>query len=336
MTGFAYLAIKAVAIALAGICLMAVAGLAYQSISQAADDQRYIPPGRLVDIGGRRLHLLCAGQAAGPTVVIEAGSGNDSMFWDGMVGRVSAFTHVCAYDRAGLGWSDAVSGPRSFDDRAADLHALLTKADIAGPYVLVGHSYGGYIVRRFAAAYPASVAGMVLVDAPDEEFSFAPEGLRDAADIGAREWRLGWLIRLGLLRLGIALFPDRFDPLKNVPAEVHGEMTALFLRSSRHFAVADEMAAYGRVPPARRVAYGFGRLGDMPLVVVSRAAQDPVTGVATFPEWQEAQARLAALSTKSTRIIAEKSGHMIQFTQPALIVEAIHRVLADISENAHG
>lgn len=100
--------------------------------------------------------------------MIEAGSGNDVTLWQGIVGRVSHFTHVCAYDRAGLGWSDPVAGPRSFDDRAKDLHALLQHADIAGPYILVGHSYGGYIVRRFAAAYPQSVSGIVLIDSPDE------------------------------------------------------------------------------------------------------------------------------------------------------------------------
>ncbi len=335
MGGVTYLAIRILACGLVGICLAALAGLGYQSLSEAADARRYPPPGRLVDIGGRRLHLICAGSAAGPTVVIEAGSGNNSTYWTDMVHRVSAFARVCTYDRAGLGWSDPVSGSRSFDDRAADLHALLVNAEVAGPYVLVGHSYGGYIVRRFAAAYPASVAGIVLVDAVEEEWSFAPEGLQDAAHIGAQEWWRGWAIRLGLDRLAIALFPGRFDPLRGVPAEVHGQMTALWLRSSRHFAVADEMAAYRSVPADRRGPHGFGLLGDLPLVVVSRGAKDPFTGVATFPEWQQAQLRLAALSTNSVHVIASKSGHAIQFSEPGLISGAIRRVLANTDEPVH-
>ncbi len=329
------LTFRAIAVVIAVGGLLALAGAAYQQLSEAADLKRYKPPGSLIDIGGRRLHLLCAGPAAGPTVVIEAGSGNDTMFWEDMVRRVSAFARGCTYDRAGLGWSDPVSGARTIDDRAADLHTLLVKAGVAEPYVLVGHSYGGYIVRRFAALYPSSVAGIVLVDTPDEAFSFAPEGLRDIENIRAREWRLGTAIRFGLLRLAILLFPGRFDPLKDVPPEIHGQMTALFLRTSRHFAVADEMASYGKVPPAWRTAHGFGLLGNRPLVVISRGAQDPVSGAMTFPEWQDAQVRLTQLSTVSTHVVAAKSGHMIQFSEPGLISGAIRHVLTEFANTAN-
>jgi hypothetical protein len=121
-----------------------------------------------------------------------------------------------------------------------------------------------------------------------------------------------------------------------MPAEVHGQMTALFLRGSRHFAVADEMAAYANLPPDRRAAGGCGLLGDIPLVVVSRGPKDPFTGVETFPEWQQAQARLTTLSTNSTHIIASKSSYMIQFSEPGVIVGAIKRVLAEGAERAHG
>jgi len=278
-------------------------------------------------MGGRRLHLLCAGKVSDHTVVIEAGSGNDVTLWQGILGRVSRFTHVCAYDRAGLGWSDPVSGPRSFDDRARDLHSLLERADIAGPYILVGHSYGGYVVRRFAAAYPQSVSGIILIDSPDEVWSFAAEGLLDAQTIGAQEWRRGLAVQFGLLRLATRLFPDRFDPLQGVPDEARGEQMALYFRSSRHFAIADEMAAYKAVPPEERRLYGFGRLGDTPLVIVSRGRNDPVTGDQVYPEWDEAQKRLASLSTNSAHIVAARSGHMIQFADPGVIVSAIQRIL---------
>jgi pimeloyl-ACP methyl ester carboxylesterase len=307
--------------------MCALSGAAYQHFSKMSDLRRYPPPGQLIDIGGRRLHLLCAGKVSDHTVVIEAGSGNDVTLWQGILGRVSRFTHVCAYDRAGLGWSDPVSGPRSFDDRARDLHSLLQHADIAGPYILVGHSYGGYVVRRFAAAYPQSVSGIILIDSPDEVWSFATEGLLDAQTIAAREWRYGFAAQFGLLRLGTILFPDRFDPLKGVPDDARGEQMALYLRSSRHFAIADEMAAYKAVPLEERSPGGFGRLGDAPLVVVSRGLNDPVTGEQVYPEWEEAQKRLASLSTNSVRIVAARSGHMIQFTEPGVIISAIQRLL---------
>ena len=152
MDALLYLTLRGLAVSIAVIGLCALSGATYQHFAKMSDLKRFPPPGRLIDIGGRRLHLLCAGKISDHTVVIEAGSGNDVTLWQGILGRVSRFTHVCAYDRAGLGWSDPVSGPRSFDDRARDLHSLLQHAGIAGPYILVGHSYGGYVVRRFAAA----------------------------------------------------------------------------------------------------------------------------------------------------------------------------------------
>jgi len=326
MDGLLYL-LRGLAASIAVIGLCALSGAAYQRFSKMSDLKRYPPPGRLIDIGGRRLHLLCAGNVSDHTVVIEAGSGNDVTLWQGILGRVSRFTHVCAYDRAGLGWSDPVSGPRSFDDRARDLHSLLQHADIAGPYILVGHSYGGYVVRRFAAAYPQSVAGIILIDSPDEVWPFAAEGLLDAQTIGAQEWWRGLAVQFGLLRLATRLFPVRFDPLKGVPDEARGEQMALYLRSSRHFAITDEMTAYKAVPPEERSPGGFGRLADMPLVVVSRGWNDPATGDQVYPEWEEAQKRLTCLSTNSVHIVAARSGHMIQFTEPGVIISAIQRLL---------
>jgi pimeloyl-ACP methyl ester carboxylesterase len=327
MDGLLYLVLRGLAVSIAVIGLCAVSGATYQYFSGMSDWKRYPPPGQLIDIGGRRLHLLCAGKLADRTVVIEAGSGNDVTLWQGILGRVSRFAHVCAYDRAGLGWSDPVSGPRSFDDRARDLHSLLQHAGIAGPYILAGHSYGGYIVRRFAAAYPQSVSGIILIDSPDEVWSFAADGLLDAQTIGAQEWWRGLAAQFGLLRFATRLFPDRFDPLKGVPDEARAEQMALNLRSSRHFAIADEMAAYKAVPLEERSPYGFGRLGDTPLVVVSRGWNDPVTGDQVYPEWEEAQKRLATLSTNSVHIIAARSGHMIQFTEPGVIISAIQRLV---------
>ena len=327
MDGLLYLMLHGLALSIAVTGLCALSGVAYQHFSNSWDLKRYPPPGRLIDIGGRRLHLLCAGKVSDHTVIIEAGSGNDVTLWQGILGRVSRFTHVCAYDRAGLGWSDPVSGPCSFDDRARDLHSLLQHAGIAGPYILVGHSYGGYVVRRFAAAWPQSVSGIILIDSPDEVWSFVAEGLLDARTIGAREWRRGLAARFGLLRLAIRLFPDHFDPLKGVPDEARAEQMALYLRASRHFAIADEMAAYDAVPPEQRSPDGFGRLGDTPLLVVSRGWNDPATGDQVYPEWEEAQKRLASLSTNSARIVAARSGHMIQFTEPGVIVDAIQRLL---------
>ncbi len=316
---------------LALTALIAMAGAIYQIIGERSDLKRYPPPGHLVDVGRRRLHVYCAGRTNGPTVIIEAGSGNDSTLWGGIVAQVASFTRVCCYDRAGLGWSDPATLPMTFDDRASDLQAMLSGADLSGPFILVGHSYGGYIVRAFAKRQPDRVAGMVLVDAAEEGYSFDPWGLRHAQEVRAHERRLGWAARFGLLRFCVTLFPAHFDPVKGVPPDARGEMTALYLRSPRHFARADEMAAYQAVPPTMRGPGGLGLLGDLPLMVVSRGSRDPATGSPTQPEWLAAQERLAALSTRSVQVVADQSGHMIQFSQPSVIVDAIKRLWDEAS-----
>ena len=316
--------------------LIAVAGATYQIIGERGDRKRYPPPGDLVDVGGRRLHLYCAGRVHGPTVVIDAGSGNDSTLWGGIVAQVASFARACAYDRAGLGWSDPAPLPMTFNDRANDLHSVLSGAGLTGPLILVGHSYGAYIVRAFAKSHPDRVAGIVLVDAAEEGYGFDPWGLRHAAEVRAREHRVGWAARLGLLRFCVTLFPAHFDPVKGVPPDARDEMRALYLRSSRHFASADEMAAYEAVPPAMRGPGGLGLLGDLPLMVVSRGSRDPATGSPIQPEWLAAQDRLLALSTKSVHVVADQSGHMIQFSQPWVIVDAIRRLWDEARRDGRG
>ncbi len=152
----------------------------------------------LVDIGGRSLYLDCRG-SGGPTVILEAGAGNDSRVWDtvslpsGTTGgavlpEVAAFTRVCAYDRPGTflgpglpGRSDAVPMPRTAGEIVADLHVLLAAANVPGPYVMVGHSFGGLVVRLYASTYPDDVVGLVLVDAAHEDFYAAAEQLMTPA-----------------------------------------------------------------------------------------------------------------------------------------------------------
>src|SRR5215475_8876914 len=126
------------------------------------------PPGKLVDIGGRRLHINCTGKGA-PTVVMEAGAGDFSFDWGLVQPQVARFSRVCSYDRAGYAWSDPGPTPRTMRQIAFELHTGLLNAGIKGPYILIGHSLGGAIVRTYASQYPKEVAGMVLVDSVHEE-----------------------------------------------------------------------------------------------------------------------------------------------------------------------
>ncbi len=145
------------------LVVLILAGAVYESSAEAADARAYPPPGRMVDVGGYRLHINCTGEGS-PTVVIEAGWGDSSASWGWVQPEVAKTTRVCTYDRAGMGWSEASPEPRTAREFAKELHTLLANANEPGPYVLVGHSLGGYTVRVYAHDYPEEVAGLVLVD----------------------------------------------------------------------------------------------------------------------------------------------------------------------------
>ena len=147
----------------AGLLILSLLGAVYELAAEAADARTYPPPGQLVDVGGYRLHIYCMGTGS-PTVVIEAGLGDWSTMWGSVQAEAAKTTQVCAYDRAGSGWSDSGPLPRDAGQFAKELHTLLQKADLPGPFVLVGHSLGGLPVRVFAGEYPAEVAGVVLID----------------------------------------------------------------------------------------------------------------------------------------------------------------------------
>jgi len=160
---------RAAVTAAAVVTAVALASAAYQEAAAARDRRRFPPPGRLVDVGGRRLHMLEAGRGT-PAVVVVPALGDGVLLWVRIQRELDTQMRVAAYDRAGIGWSDPPPrGPRTIDGAARELHALLVSAGIEPPYVLVGHSVGGVIARRLAACYPGTVAGMVLIDSSHEQ-----------------------------------------------------------------------------------------------------------------------------------------------------------------------
>src|SRR4051794_5348724 len=160
--------------AVASVLVLVSVGATYANISLATDDVDDAPPGRLYTVDGHRLHLYCQGHGS-PTVVLSNGLGGTSAGWARMTGPVAATTRVCAYDRAGQGWSDEAASPRDGVQSAKDLHALLAAAGVHGPYVLVGHSTGGTYAMTYAARYPDQVAGLVLLDSSSpEQFTQMP------------------------------------------------------------------------------------------------------------------------------------------------------------------
>ena len=154
-------------IALTAICLL-VAGACYQYASTKIDDYRYPCPGTMIDMGGYKLHIIDTG-SGGPTVVLDSGMGSPAIFWELAQLGISKFTRCVSYDRGGYGWSDTSPKSRDSETVTEELYTLLKKANIPGPYILVGASLGGYNVRLFASKYPNEVIGVVLVDACHED-----------------------------------------------------------------------------------------------------------------------------------------------------------------------
>src|SRR6266436_67251 len=191
---------------LAGILAVpVVAGAIYQAIGTWRDRRRFPPPGRLVRVNERLMHIHVTGEGT-PTVVLESGMGASCLTWTLVQPQVAQFTRVVSYDRAGHGWSDPAREPRTALQIAQELHALLDATALPGPYVLVGHSFGGYVNRAFAHIYRNEVVAMVLVDSvhPAEWENPTPEQLR-MIEVGVRyAWIAAWLARLGFVRFCLA------------------------------------------------------------------------------------------------------------------------------------
>lgn len=303
------------------LVLLVAAGYTLERVAEARDQRRFPPPGRLVDIGGRHLHLACLGSGPGPTVLIEQGAGSPSITWWPVQARVANFARVCTYDRAGYLWSDPAPPGRSLVDRVADLRALLERAELAPPYVLVAHSFGGFLARAYARAHPEEVAGMVLVDSPHEStvlqpafMSYLRQGVRIQAVVAGAA-RLG-LVRLFGRRLPMLLLPD------------HPAGYALCARPRHAQLFADDLQSLLAAWTMLRAPGGLGSLGDRPLSVLTHGIPFPGAAKAAEEGWQEGERKLAALSSNSELVVATRSNHMIYLDEPEVVVEAIRRVHA--------
>ena len=198
---------KALLGSIVALLVLAVAGAIYQAIATELAERAYPPPGEMVNVGGYSLHINCVGQGS-PTVVLDAGLGEFSAQWVRVQRLVSYTTRVCAYDRAGMGWSEMGPEPRDARQISSELHTLLDKAGIEGPYVLVGHSFGGLYMQTYATRYPDEVAGVSLVESSHpEQFSYRPVA-RDSYEPQKRIFAVASLLaRIGVVRLLFKLSP---------------------------------------------------------------------------------------------------------------------------------
>jgi len=310
--------------------LLLAAGATYQQVATWRDARSHPPNGRLVDVDGHAMHIKCDG--TGPvTVVLESALGGTWMDWALVQPEVATFSRVCSYDRAGMGWSQPGPRPRTSERIAAELEALLAAAGERPPYVLVGHSIGGYHVRVFATRRPREVAGLVLVEAAHEEMlaRLPPEVTRQLDGLAAQlRWlRYGMYVGLPRLRGLCGQAPAGLERLQ-------GEQTFNQCRVSFVRTLEQELAAVSE--DAAEVA-ATGGLGDRPLIVVERdfGSPDPdlppqVAEKATAVG-RELQQELSRLSTAGRLVVAQGSGHYVQLDRPDVVVRAIRELVKELS-----
>ncbi len=340
--------ISLVSVAAAALLLLILP--AVRVVAQSEEAAPFPLLGKLVDVGGWRLHLNCTGEAhpGQPIVVLEAGAGDFSVEWSLVQPGVARFARVCSYDRAGDGWSDLGPHSRTFRQIVYELHTLLDKAGVKPPLVLVGHSYGGWLVRLYAATYPAEVTGMVLVDAgADNPRRLLPDGKRVRASDLVRDRPISAVkvanplkvsdIPAGALRQMRAGMEEAVEhandpPRDKLPADAR-RMRTWALGQVGHVAAtvnpfeAEELAALR----AER-AKSKHPLGHRPLIVLTRGISEKngPDGEAFAAEHRRDHEALAALSRNGKLVVAKRSGHHIQLDEPDLVIQSIREVLAAV------
>ncbi len=298
---------------LAVLLILFLAGWIYEPMAEAADAKAYPPPGQMVDVGGYRLHINCTGKGS-PTVVIEAGWGDLSASWGWVQPEVAKTTRICTYDRAGMGWSEASSQPRTAREFTKELHTLLANANEPGPYVLVGHSLGGYTMRVYAHDYPGEVAGLVLIDPQNLSTS-------DAATPKPAPKPSVTSLPMLMARIGVVrLLAGPFDAIQDLPLGDKQAYTAYAVtpRVVQTF-LNEGMGMSEGGAQARAVT----TLGALPLIVLSRGKDLDADSAAS-------QARYLQLSTDSQQLFADQSGHRIMIEQPEAVVAAIVQMLEQL------
>jgi len=280
------------------------AGAAYQWIATRRDLAETPPPGRLVDIGGHRLHIRCTG-AGDPTVILESGLGGSSVGWGFVQPEVARFTRVCSYDRGGIGYSDPGPSPRTARRRASRAPELLERAGISTPVVLVGASTGGFAVRVFASEHGERTAGLVLVDASHED---------QAHQVPPLAPFVPFLAPVGALRLFGVTFGQ---PPGSLAPSVRRFARATRFRAAGYQAAAEEIMhvreSVAQVRSTRREL-------TIPVVVVTGARGADAT-------WRGLQRDQVRLSRRGCQIVAAQSGHAVPVDQPEVVVNAIRAIV---------
>lgn len=325
-------------IAAAVVVALVCAGAFYQRVGAARHKREFAAPGELIDVGGHRLHVHCLGVGT-PVVIFESAIAASSVSWTVVQPAVAAFARTCAYDRAGLAWSDTPSCPRSFARIVDEFAAVVAHSAGNNHCVLVGHSFGSFVVRAFAMRAPQQIAGVVLVDPPTEWLQLTPErarllrGGQQLSRVGAVLAHVG-VVRASLRLLsggaptGPRLIAKLFGPtaaltlerlvgeVRKLPPSAYPLVQAHWSQPKCFHAMAEYLGALAR-DGAAIAAVALPR--EVPVIVISSGRQ---------PEARLTEHRaLAETAERGRHVVAHRSGHWVQFDEPEVIVQAIRELI---------
>ena len=330
--------------------ILALAG--YEYVGQKMDEQKYPPVGRMINVSDYNLHVIDRG-VGGPTVVVDPGMGCNSLSWGLVYPEIAKFTRVMVIDRAGYAWSDASPLPRTSENIVQEMHTMLQNSGVPGPYILVGHSFGGVNTRLYASKYPDDVAGVILVDSSHEDqfkegSIYNKEPLKTEDGFFAR-----WKDSLEEQTEKIKEYLGLHDVISEDEIQKHLETIKLYPEEVKHSHIATRRSIqFNQVVNAefsnfksslKHLKDEGGLLGDKPLTVIMAGKKPTVEecgGLLNQEEideccdvfWPGLQAAHAAKSSRGKLIVAEKSGHMIPAEQPEIIVEAVREMVDELQK----
>ena len=298
------------------VAIIATTGL--QAVLSHLSLRNNPPPGSLVELNGRKVHVLCAGEGS-PTVILEAGLPGGSLTWMSVFSEIAELTRVCAYDRPGYGWSQPTTSPRTAETIVQELRVLLQSTDTQPPYILVGHSFGGLLMQLYATRFPNEFTGMVLVDSSHPDQAHRTLDLQEIDTISFAMKTLG---PIGIVRL---LFPVPAGNPESRDVSVREQERELLMTSRTLRTATREMS--GLRESLRQVTESTVDLGSKPLVVLSE-------GRRRAESWQALQEDLSRMSTNSEWQVVDGAGHFVQHDQPDVVVDAVRRVIEKLETTA--
>ena len=283
------------------VLLLAIAGTIYQTAASEADKRNFPPPGNLIDVDGYKMHIYCMG-AGSPTIVLDHVGGGSSIDWALIQPKLAEHTRVCAYDRAGYGWSEYNPAPRTLAQQAHELHTLLVNANEPGPYILVGHSYGARVARVYAAKFPLEVVGMALMDPGVlyDDPRYPQETLSEQESENSMIRTAHKLAPFGLVRI---LQPLTAGPTYDQPEEARLTSVSFSVSEKYWHSLVDQTDI---LPTIYEEEHNVTTLGDIPLLMLISAEPDDER----HRVYTQANIEMAGLSTKGSYKIVDGATHM--------------------------